>query len=1183
MGLLLLGSAVAHASPAAPGERTFTQPDGTMITLTAWGDEFLSGYETLDGHTVLRTSEDAFFEYAERGADGRLVASGHRVGRDEPTAAPGLRPTLAAAEEERLAAGAPIYSTATATAPAWAGSDTDLLFLVAEFSDVGCTYTDSNFQAILGGTAATGPGNMADYYDEISNGNLALDITVEGGTNGCYTLPSSRATYNSGSKDHFDLMNELVDLADGDVDFSQYDNDGDGTIDALGIIYAGGGTHDGCANDNGASGAADDNLWPKSRSQSYATDDGVSTGNFIINSELTYNAGSYPGVGNCTVAQSIGLFVHEFGHSLGLPDLYDSDGSSSGVSSWSTMGSQYLSTVVLADTPPHFDPWSKWRLDWVSPDDKTTFVGNGPIDHVEDDNYVIQMLDNPNGAEEGGTGEYFLVENRQLVGFDSQLTGCGLVVWHIDEAKTNNTKEAGTAADHFLVAVEQADGNFDLEANNGADAGDPFPGTSTNRAFTGTSTPSSNLYDGTPSGVHITDISDCGAVMTANFGQPNADVSISKFDSPDPVVAGEQLTYTVVVDNDGPGTAPNVVVTDVLPDGVSMAANTDSCTDDGSGTLTCELGQLLSGESRTFQIVVDVDADAVADDPDGTIAITNEVTVASDITDGNLSNNTASASTIVTEEADLALTKVCKPDEGVPADAGTEAFCTISVTNLGPSVARDAVVEELLTSSISFSVTSTTSGCSDVAATDGRLVTCDLGDIAPGETERATVYFTSDEDGPVNDVATVSSPTPDPVGTNNFDEGAVVFRRVADLSVTKGDSPDPVIAGEQLTYTITVSNDGPSTASNVVVSDHLDGDVSVISVSGSDGASCQAGVPGDSSRPSTCSFGNVLSGASRTMTIVVLVEEAATGQLENDVAVTSDTFDPDTDDNTDTETTQVDTAADVSITKTDEPDPVVAGEQLSYTLTIENTGPSVARDVTVEDQLPDGVSVDSIDVLPTGSASCTVVASGDIVRCDVGDLAVGASIDIVVHLLVDASVADGTVLTNTATVESSNDPDASNNTATTETTVEAEADLAIAKDVNFETGNSSTTIIYSIDVTNLGSSDAQDVVVIDDLPSVTTKGGKQKVDFVFATDGCTYDEASHTVTCDAGTLAAGDTVSFEIHIQVKGSVGELINTATVSSSTSDPNVDNDTVEKTVLVEGGSDRPGGPGGGRGRPA
>ena len=135
---------------------------------------------------------------------------------------------------------------------------------------------------------------------------------------------------------------------------------------------------------------------------------------FIINSEVTY-ALPKPNPVVCNQIQTIGLFAHELGHSLGLPDLYDTDVGNGGVDTWSTMASQYVGTTNNSDTPPHYDPWSKAFLGWVTPivhQPGDRFVE--PISKVETSGEVHQFRDNPGGFQNGsGSGEYWLVENRR--------------------------------------------------------------------------------------------------------------------------------------------------------------------------------------------------------------------------------------------------------------------------------------------------------------------------------------------------------------------------------------------------------------------------------------------------------------------------------------------------------------------------------------------------------------------------------------------------------------------------------------------------------------------------------------------------------------------------------------------------------------------------------------------------
>ena len=332
-----------------------------------------------------------------------------------------LRPSTAAINAVRKAEGAPAIGEYAAAPPAWAGSDTDVLFLYVEFSDLQCTFTPAQMQANMFGNTASGPGNLADYYDEISYGALQLDGDVIGNAanDDCIALPNTHDFYDGAGGSADQMVIDAVAAANAYVDFSPYDNDGDGNVDALGLIYAGGGTHDGCATDDPPSGSGGDSLWPHSGGSGRGDAvDGVNVNPHIVNSELTYALTNQPPpTTDCTVIQTIGLFAHEFGHSLGLPDLYDTDGSSSGVGRWSAMASQYISTVNNADTPGHFDPWSKWFLGWITPTDYTGQNVSLSLDQVEDNGEVAQFLGTPTpGVAETGRHGRVLPRRESPVG-----------------------------------------------------------------------------------------------------------------------------------------------------------------------------------------------------------------------------------------------------------------------------------------------------------------------------------------------------------------------------------------------------------------------------------------------------------------------------------------------------------------------------------------------------------------------------------------------------------------------------------------------------------------------------------------------------------------------------------------------------------------------------------------------
>ncbi|MPZ49625.1 MAG: DUF11 domain-containing protein [Dehalococcoidia bacterium] len=521
------------------------------------------------------------------------------------------------------------------------------------------------------------------------------------------------------------------------------------------------------------------------------------------------------------------------------------------------------------------------------------------------------------------------------------------------------------------------------------------------------------------------------------------DLSINKTDSPDPVVAGEILTYTVDVTNNGGNTATNAVVTDTLPSGVTYIADSDSCVEAPALTLTCSIGNLAGGGNTSFTIQVRVDASLLANLDVATTSIGNTASVDSDQEDANPEDNSVTISTNVIESADLRITKECKPDQPNAAPAGTETFCDIYVDNLGPSDARDVVITDQIISTTPITVTGITSSSTEGPAAscspatpigpDTEItITCEDDVLPAGARDTITVTFTADEPGDVDDTATVSSETPDPDNSNNIAIGRVTFAAGADLSLDKTASPDPVTAGEELTYTITVTNDGPSTAQAVEVRDDLPAELTNVSVS-SPGNTCNAGVPGDPLLPLTCNMGNLASGDVEVITVV----------------------------------------ADVR-----------------------------------------------------------------------------------------ADTPDGTILFNQARVSSdTGDPDNSNNNDSVPVDVEAEADLEVVKTSDAATYKPNTTITYRVTVTNLGSSDAQNVLLVDQLLD------DKKMVYESDTGGCIF-EAPRTLTCDLGVLEAGESTEFFIFIKVKGAFGDVPNTATVSSSTDDPDLSNNEDTLIVAVQGG---------------
>jgi uncharacterized repeat protein (TIGR01451 family) len=248
-----------------------------------------------------------------------------------------------------------------------------------------------------------------------------------------------------------------------------------------------------------------------------------------------------------------------------------------------------------------------------------------------------------------------------------------------------------------------------------------------------------------------------------------------------------------------------------------------------------------------------------------------------------------------------------------------------------------------------------------------------------------------------------------------FTDGACVIPTDADLSIVKSDSPDPVVVGQPLTYTLFVSNAGPDDAANVVVSDTLPAGVDFQSAVASQG-SCLFAAP-----TVTCDLGSISNGGDATVTIVVTPQSA--GMISNTATVASDATDLDQSNNSDTEGSEVDPGeADLAITKTSSANPATLGVPFQYTLTIVNHGPQDATSVEVVDALPGNVTYGSAT---PSQGSC--LENAGVVTCQLGTIPNQGSATVVIE--VTPTAAGG--LTNTATVSSAvSDPDPSDSSAT---------------------------------------------------------------------------------------------------------------------------------------------------------
>lgn len=532
---------------AVPAKRvtfTATQPDGTQVTLTRAGDEFNKYFLTDDGQVVVGSEVKGYYFAEADATTGRMKASAVQAA-DSKSRNAVQKAFVEAIDRDGLSQAMTLKAASSRIAPKEGarslrpqsktsvpaqsgiglfpgttfpktGSPKGLVILV-QYTDVkfNSSYDPTDyFPRMIGekGFKDNGAtGSALDYFTDASMGKFTPDFDVYGPV----TL-SQKQSYYGGNDSYGDdkapeeMVIEGCKLLDSQVDFSQYDTDGDGVVDNVFVFYAGRGEADG---------GGDNTVWPHSWEISSAgktlTLDGVQIDRYACSNEWD---GSKP--------DAIGTFVHEFSHVMGLPDLYHT---SSTVyytpCEWSVM--DYGPYNNDSRTPPTYSIFERNAMGWIDP----TVLDGDPISielkHIETSNEGCII---PTSS----TNEFFLLENRQQSGWDTYLPGHGMLIWHIDYNSTIwNNNSVNNTKSHQYVDIEEANNN---PAGNSASAIKDwaFPGsTGKYTSFTDDTTPSMKTWSGKGLNTPITNIAETNGLIT--FDVCGGGTSI---EAPTPVTPG---------------------------------------------------------------------------------------------------------------------------------------------------------------------------------------------------------------------------------------------------------------------------------------------------------------------------------------------------------------------------------------------------------------------------------------------------------------------------------------------------------------------------------------------------------------------------------------------------------------------------------------------------------------------
>ncbi|MFO1463339.1 MAG: CARDB domain-containing protein [bacterium] len=665
-----------------------------------------------------------------------------------------------------------------------------------------------------------------------------------------------------------------------------------------------------------------------------------------------------------------------------------------------------------------------------------------------------------------------------------------------------------------------------------------------------------NIASVSSASVNDTNLSNNSAVASTigqNPALPQADLRVTKEVNDLTPNVGDTVTYTIHVRNLSPSvTATNIDVTDITIGDITLSSASGagwSCSNAGGNpplppanprVISCSRASLAPSTTSNLTLTGTVNSAG---------PVTNTAGVSSSGTfDPNGSNNSQSVALVAVNpalpDADLSIVKTATPTVGV---VGDPVSYSIVVTNNGPGVASNIQVTDIVSGPLSGLATST-AGCSVV----GNQVNCAFaGPLGSGLTIPITVTGTISAPGQIDDIASVSSQS---VNDTNLSNNSAVASTIgqdpalpqADLTIDNAASIATGEIGDPVTFTITATNNGPSSATNVQVSGILSGPLTGF-------ATATGGCSVTGNRLNCTLPGPILSGGSAVITATGTIN--GTGQIDLTASISSpDTFDTNLSNNTAVSSTiGTDPAlpdADLSITKTVTPAVGTVGDPVSYTIVVTNNGPDTATNIQVTDQVSGPLTG-----LATSTAGCS--ASGSAITCSFAALGSGTSTTITAT----GTIGDVGQIDNIVSVSSQdvNDTNLSNNSAVASTIGQEAglpaADLTVANVVSPGQGQVGDPVTFTVTVTNAGPNPATNVQVSGILSGPLSG-------FATSTAGCSV--SGSVLSCLLpGPIAASGTSVITATGTISGQ-GQIDLTASVASQdTTDTNLSNNTAVSSL--------------------